>query len=318
MVPAFELIHREFSYFWYYFSLQFEQIAGYWILGMALGSLISVFGKERIHRLFTALGNKKLGAFGVIPASLLGIASPLCMYGTIPIAASFAEKGMEEDWIAAFMMGSILLNPQLLFYSAALGLPALVIRFGCCFLCGIAAGLLVRGFGKNRRFFRFSGFAEPASRDIDPNPLLRLLKNFLRNLKATGLYFLIGVALSALFQRYVPEEAVVTLFGGRGGADLRGGLRVPRGFGVLMAATIGVPLYVCGGGTIPLLMAWLDSGMSMGAAAAFMVTGPATKITNLGALKIVLGAKQFAAYVLFILAAAYCSGLLVDVLFVPR
>lgn len=27
-----------------------------------------------------------------------------------------------------------------------------------------------------------------------------------------------------------------------------------QGFGVLMAATIGVPLYACGGGTIPLLM----------------------------------------------------------------
>jgi uncharacterized membrane protein YraQ (UPF0718 family) len=57
--------------------------------------------------------NTKMGAFGVIPASLLGIASPLCMYGTIPIAASFAEKGMAEDWIAAFCMSSILLNPQL-------------------------------------------------------------------------------------------------------------------------------------------------------------------------------------------------------------
>ena len=33
--------------------------------------------------------------------------------------------------------------------------------------------------------------------------------------------------------------------------------------------------------------------MSMGSAAAFMVTGPATKITNLGALKIVLGLKHF-------------------------
>jgi uncharacterized membrane protein YraQ (UPF0718 family) len=81
-------------------------------------------------------------------------------------------------------------------------------------------------------------------------------------------------------------------FGGRGG-NL-------RGFGVLMAATIGVPLYVCGGGTIPLLMAWLESGMSMGAAAAFMITGPATKITNLGALKIVLGLKNYIWYLVFV------------------
>ncbi len=51
-----------------------------------------------------------------------------------------------------------------------------------------------------------------------------------------------------------------------------------------MAATIGVLLYACGGGTIPLLQAWLMDGMSLGGAAAFMITGPAMKITNLGAV----------------------------------
>jgi uncharacterized membrane protein YraQ (UPF0718 family) len=88
-----------------------------------------------------------------------------------------------------------------------------------------------------------------------------------------------------------------------------------RGFGLLMAATVGVPLYVCGGGTIPLLMAWLSDGMGMGSAAAFMITGPATKITNLGAVKIVLGLKRFAAYCLFVIAFALISGLVIDYAF---
>jgi uncharacterized membrane protein YraQ (UPF0718 family) len=295
-----EVLLRHLIYFWYYFSIQLEQIFGYWALGMALGSLISVFGKEKINQAFAALRGKKLGILGVIPASLLGIASPLCMYGTIPIAASFAEKGMEEDWLAAFMMGSILLNPQLLFYSAALGAPALVTRFVCCFLCGAAAGVVIRFFFKNKKFFNFSGFAAPVNKDIDPNPCLRFLKNFGRNVKATALYFLIGVALSALFQCYVPPEGFARLFGGS------------RGFGVLMAATIGVPLYMCGGGTIPLLQTWLQHGMTMGSAAAFMITGPATKITNLGALKIVLGVKHFLFYLLFAVVFALLSGLVVD------
>jgi uncharacterized membrane protein YraQ (UPF0718 family) len=97
-----EIAKREFIYFWYYFDIQFRQIAGYWILGMVLGSFISVFGKEKIHSFFAALQGKRIGVLRVVPASLIGIASPLCMYGTIPIAASFAEKGMEEDWLAAF------------------------------------------------------------------------------------------------------------------------------------------------------------------------------------------------------------------------
>ncbi len=37
-----------------------------------------------------------------------------------------------------------------------------------------------------------------------------------------------------------------------------------EGFGVLMAATVGVPLYACGGGTIPLLQQWFSDGCPEG------------------------------------------------------
>lgn len=297
-----KVLRREFIYLWSYASIQFEQIFLYWVVGMAIGSVISVLGKKRIHNLFCSLRDKELGLLGIVPASLLGIASPLCMYGTIPIAASFSEKGMRDDWLAAFMMSSILLNPQLIIYSAALGPKALIIRCVSCFLCGIAAGLCIRFFFKGKNFFSFSGFEEPSNRDIHPNILIRLLKNFGRNIKATGPYFLIGILLSALFQHYVPANAFASLF-----AD-------QRGFGVLMAATIGVPLYACGGGTIPLLQSWLASDMSMGAAAAFMITGPATKITNLGAVKAVLGIRRFLLYLLFSGLFAMATGLLIDLM----
>lgn len=295
-----EIIQRELVYLWYYFDLQLRQIFWYWVLGMVIGSAVSVFLKDHIHSTFRRLGEKKLGVFGIFIASALGIASPLCMYGTIPIAASFSKSGIKDDWLAAFMMSSILLNPQLIIYSAALGRTALIVRIGSCFLCGITAGLLIRIFFKSKPFFKFDGFEEPKSRDTDPNIFLRFLKNIGRNIKATGLYFLIGIALSAIFQRYVPTDIMTNLFGGN------------EAWGVLMAATIGVPLYACGGGTIPLLQAWLMDGMSMGSASAFMITGPATKITNLGALKIVLGVKRFILYIAYVMAFSLLCGLVVN------
>lgn len=296
-----DTLHREFVYIWYYFTLQFGQIFQYYALGIVLGSVISVFVKDHIHGLLRALGDKKLGALGVIPASILGIASPLCMYGTIPLAASFSRSGIRDDWLAAFMMSSILLNPQLILYSTALGPTALAVRIISCFVCGIAAGLLIRIFYRNKDFFNFTGFDEPHNHDTDPNLFLRLLKNIGRNIKATGPMFLFGILLSALFQRYVPAESFAALFG-----------EANEGFGVLMAATIGVPLYACGGGTIPLLQAWLYDGMSMGSAAAFMLTGPSTKITNLGALKIVLGIKHFVIYLAFVMVFSFVTGMVVN------
>ncbi len=115
-------------------------------------------------------------------------------------------------------------------------------------------------------------------------------------------YWVLGILLSALFQRYVPQDLMTDLFGGN------------EAFGVLMAATIGVPLYACGGGTIPLLQSWLLDGMSMGSAGAFMITGPSTKITNLGALKIVLGLRHFLLYLAFVMVYSFVTGLIVNLL----
>ena len=297
-----DVIGREMIYIWYYFTVQFRQIFWYWVIGMAIGSFVSVFAQDEIHKHFAGLEMSRWGIAGIIPACILGILSPLCMYGTIPIAASFRRQGMREDWLAAFMMSSILLNPQLIIYSAALGPAALAVRIVSCFVCGVTAGILVRFFYRDKEFFNFSGFDEPVSHDTDPNVMLRLLKNIGRNIRATGPMFLLGIFLSALFQRYVPQEIMVDIFGGN------------EAWGVLMAATIGVPLYACGGGTIPLILQWLSDGMSAGSAAAFMITGPATKITNLGALKIALGTRHFVLYLAFVIAFSLVTGVLVNAL----
>ena len=297
------ILQREFIYLWYYFEVQLEQIFWFWVLGMLIGSAVAVFGKNLIHNSFEAISGKRFGVFGIVLASMLGILSPLCMYGTIPIAASFSKKGMREDWLGAFMMSSIMLNPQLFIYSLSLGIDMAMVRLIVSTVCGITAGLCIHFFFKEKSFFNFTKMQEPTSRDTDPNIVLRYLKNVWRNVKATGVYFLFGVALSAVFQRYVPAEWVADLFGSQ------------RGFGILLAATIGVPLYACGGGTIPLLMEWLNSGMSAGSATAFMITGPATKITNLGALKIVLGIKNFCLYIAFIMVYSMIAGGIVNLLY---
>ena len=302
MSEVWSVISREALYIWYYFFIQLKQIFWYWVLGMVIGSLISVFAKDKIHGLFAGMKDSKIGLLGIIPACLLGIASPLCMYGTIPIAASFSKQGMRDDWLAAFMMASILLNPQLIIYSAALGVKALCVRIVTCFLCGCTAGLLMFAFYRKKSFFNFKGFEERASHDTHPNLFIRYLKNLGRNIKTTGPYFLVGILLSALFQRYVPQDIMVRLFGGN------------KAWGVLMAATVGVPLYACGGGTIPLLQDWLANGMSMGSAAAFMITGPATKITNLGALKIVMGIWRFLLYIAFVMLFSFLCGIVVNII----
>jgi len=45
-----------------------------------------------------------------------------------------------------------------------------------------------------------------------------------------------------------------------------------------------------------------------------MLTGPATKITNLGAVKIVLGLRRFLLYIAFVMVSAFAAGLAVNLI----
>ena len=40
-----ENFQGELIYIWYYFDIQLRQILAYWILGMVIGSLVSLFAK---------------------------------------------------------------------------------------------------------------------------------------------------------------------------------------------------------------------------------------------------------------------------------
>ena len=75
MTEFWTTVHREFIYLWYYFELQFRQIFRYWMIGILIGSCISVFLKDRIHGLFRQMSGSKFGVLGLVPASFLsGIA----------------------------------------------------------------------------------------------------------------------------------------------------------------------------------------------------------------------------------------------------
>lgn len=282
---------------------QFSLIFIYWIIGVIAGSFISVFASAKISNLAGRMNSNRYGLIAVIPAALLGVASPICMFGTIPLIASLGRKGVPQYLLAAFMVSSILLNPNLFIFSFALGAPIALLRLFTCILAGIFAGLLVKYFFSKRKLFNFEGFEERKRNSAGTNPIIILLNDINRAVIKTAPYFLAGILLTALFDRYFPKGLIVNLFGHN------------KGFGILMAASLGIPVYVCGGGTIPLLRAWMNVGMSPGSAIAFMITGPATKITNLSAVKIILGYGNFVVYIAFNIIFAVASGLITDAIF---
>ena len=85
-----EWLERELIYLWYYCDILCRQLLPFYLIGTLLGSLISVFAKVKIQHLFAKTRLSHLGVLSFIPAALLGFASPICMYGTLPLAAALA------------------------------------------------------------------------------------------------------------------------------------------------------------------------------------------------------------------------------------
>lgn len=77
-----DILHREFVYIWYYFDIQLRQIFPYWVLGMVLGSAVSVFAKEKIHNAVRSLSGKKLG----------GVRGSACQYAGDRVAAVYVRN----------------------------------------------------------------------------------------------------------------------------------------------------------------------------------------------------------------------------------
>ena len=108
--PLLRILRREFIYLWYYFELQARQIFWYWVIGMAIGSLVSVFAKDRIHGLFCGMQKKKWGrivAIGSVqerkphPQMLVYSSSKCAQTGLVQsLAVQLAKDGITVNTVA--------------------------------------------------------------------------------------------------------------------------------------------------------------------------------------------------------------------------
>ncbi len=275
---------------------QFIQVGPYWLVDLTVGSFVSVYLSQRIVNRLTMFQNGSFSLISIAAASILGAASPMCMYGTIPLIAALGKRGVAQCVLVAFMVSSILLNPNVFLMTFALGASEAVWRLGFCLAAGVLAGILAWPVFKGRNIFDFTKFETKASGHD---------KTFFRDLgkaaRITGPYFGLIIFITSLMEIYIPRSWTDLLFS------------IDRNYEVGLSIMLSVPVYTCDGAMIPLLRTWQEAGLSGGSVAAFMLAGSATKLGSLGALKLILGFKNFFLYLVFVLAFAFLAGVLINI-----
>ena len=274
---------------------QVLQLGPYVIGGILLAALL---GQLDLPRRWGRWLNRS-GPEIVLGAACLGGVSPLCTYGTVPVLVELLRGGASPGPALAFLIASSLLNPQLfVMMTGGLGLRLALAHVVGVLLLSLPVGLLARRL-RPETFLNADSLRPPnPSHTSTPphSPPPTLPHTLLRLTETVGLYFVLGVILAALLQMLVPPEWISSLLG------------AGRWYGVLLAGILGVPFYACGGGAVPIIAGLLAQGMSPGAALAFFLAGPATRLTALAALGTLLNRRALIAYVAYVVTGAALAG----------
>lgn len=223
----------------------------------------------------------------VVMSTALAVGTPFCSCGTTAVVLGMIASTVPWAPIVAFIVASPLTSPQEMIYSAGLfGWPFAIAFMASSIVLGLAGGAIAgfadsRGWLKNQaRFAPEPTLDLPMSQPVSSPEKLRVTtkmiakESFDVSWKLVLMFFgfsFIGYLLNGL----IPQEWIKNIFGSS------------NAFSVPLAAILGVPFYLNTEASLPLVRAFIDSGMSQGAALAFLVTGAGTSIGALtGALTI--------------------------------
>lgn len=293
-----------------YFVLITIELVALFMLISALVEIILMYIPEEKTRQKLA----KAGILGNAIAAGFGALTPFCACSTIPMTVGFLHAGIPLGSTMSFLIASPLLNPIILgMLGAMVGIKAMIIYFILGFGCSILFGYALEKIGAQKYVKNVRIKSNTSCCDSDTGTMNRkglpfrqkiiiAFVNTWGSLRPIMGYLLIGVALGAGIYGYMPQEFVINI----AGADNL--LAVP------MAAIIGIPLYIRAETAIPIGIALMDKGMSIGAVIALVIGGAGMAIPEMSMLASIFKKKLVAMVVGVVFLTAVISGYVFNIL----
>lgn len=290
---------------WYFCYITAELVVLFIAINMVVELILMYVSEDTIRR---KLGKQSI--VGNMIAAGFGALTPFCACSTIPMTVGFLHAGIPFGSTMSFLIASPLLNPIIIgMLGAMVGMKAMLVYFVIAFVASVLFGVVVEKAGmqkyvKNVRL-RESVHTKSAE-DKRAWPWSRKLKEaFLASwgtLRPIMGYLLIGVALGAGIYGYLPEEFVLQI----AGSD--------NVFAIPVAAVIGIPLYIRAETAIPIGVALLGKGMSIGAVIALIIGGAGMAIPEMTMLASIFRRKLVITIVAMIFLTAVIAGYLFNII----
>lgn len=291
----------------YFVLITVELIALFLLISALIEIILMYVPEEKIRKKLSGAG-----IFGNIIAAGFGALTPFCACSTIPMTVGFLNAGVPFGSAISFLIASPLLNPIILgMLGAMVGIKAMAAYFVIAFSCSVLFGLLLERIGaqryvKNVRLKPASCCAGGEVVDKRSLPFRSKVKAAFAgawgSLRPIMGYLLIGVALGAGIYGYMPQDFVMKIAG------------PDNPFAIPVAAVLGIPLYIRAETAIPIGLALMGKGMSIGAVIALIIGGAGMAIPEMTMLASIFKNRLVAMIVLVIFLTAVVSGYLFNIL----
>ena len=247
----------------------FIEALPYLLVGTFISGLVEVFiDRDQLTRLIS-----KRSVPATVTGALMGLVFPVCECGVIPLARRLFHKGLPLGAGMSFLLAAPVLNPIVIFSTAAaFGWTAMLWwRIGITLLIAIIVGLVFSIERSPSKILLGSlgavhkhEHAGPVSsfRDKIQHSLVICADEFFE----MGRYLIIGAMLAAMLQTFIPQSTLLSVGSG-------------PVFSVLVMQALAIILSICS--TVDAFVALGFTGaFSFGSILSFLVFGPMVDIKS--------------------------------------
>lgn len=243
---------------------------------------------------------------GNIKGATLGALTPFCSCSSIPIMLGLLNAGAPFGATMSFLLASPLINPIIIgLFLTAFGWRVTAIYTAMCFVLAVLLGALWEKLGLSAYVKKVRITGGPGDTEGPKDFRSRMGRAFSgawTQFRSLMPFIVIGVAVGSVIHGFVPKEWVVYV------AGPQNPLAVP------VAAAVGVPLYIRVSTMVPISLALLKKGMSLGAVMALVIGGAGASIPEVSLLASIFKLRLVITFVLTIIFIAMLAGFLFNIL----
>lgn len=237
------------------------------LISALMGIINAYFPIDKVRDYLT---KHKMFGLQYFLAAVLGAVTPFCSCSSVPLFIGFVKGGIPLGVTMAFLISSPLLSEiAIAMFLGTFGVKVTLVYVVSGLLLSMVGGMVLGRFHLERLLtpwvigLQKNSVAESEKWEEEKIPFLKRLPTIVgeswRIVRGVLLYVLIGIGLGAAMHGYVPDGFFESL------------LSSDKWYSVPLAVLVAVPVYANAAGIVPIVEIFVQKGVAIGTAIAFMM-----------------------------------------------